>query len=547
MITNLKDCSNVRIMNKKTRYILVLFAIIGIFSETFADIAPTQYKGWTLSPRFESRVRMTKEVVDIYWGEVCEVKAIFNLVNDSDSIIPLKIGFPVNLTFLKTGRRMQKDSINRIYDFKFLLNDTELKETDIPDSEINSRKEQWYGWDCKIQPGKNSIYLTYNVKTSPTYAYGWKRNLFYVLHTGKFWNRKIDSAVVTVHFPQKIVEDQIQSSTMPSGFTVYDSSITWEFKSFEPTDEHNIHLEIISFDTYQKIQIYKTELSKKHVDTGTKLDAAIFYSSLTFAKGINFTAPSSIDSAYYYTSVLPNLSSDERKIFQQEYGKTKYNAVGLLKLDKSYNEFVSDEKIQHILKSALLRTGYYGSVEYKECWKFVELARHLFNEAVTEEPKNANAWLAYLENAYRIHPEGCNPCKFGFSLRTGGYFQNEIAIEAYKHCPNNAKIKLWHDFAVPHSAELPDTVGKVRGQSEEGVELLIRDQSSGGGIIQSISTNDFNAIEKKYQIVDNNFLVKTNRKIDEETKNVIVDILYRNTFYHLRLCRELKALIGKKN
>lgn len=539
-------------INKNNQYFIVLCVIIGTSAQLFADIAPTQYKGWTLSPKFESRVRLVSETVDIYWGKACKVKAVFYLDNHSDTVIHMKIGFPVNLTFLKertpphmvfkSSKEISNDSINKIYDFTFTLNGSPLFETDIPNQRINRNEEQWYGWDCTIQPGQNTIHLSYYVRPNPTPAYAWQVNLYYVLHTGKFWDAKIDNAIVTVHFPQKISRDQIDRKTTPSDFNITDSSIVWEFRTFEPTKEHNIQLQITSFDFFQQLVKFRTALSNPQVDTKTKLDAAIFFAGLTFVKGINFTAPADIDSAYYYTTILPNLSPDELKIFQQTYGKTKYRSVGLLKTDDLYNAFSSNEELQHIIKSALLRTGYYGNVKYKECWQFVELSKRLFREVVTEEPKNANAWLAFLENAYRIHPEGCNPCKFGFSLRTGGYFQNKIAMEAYKHCPNNPNVKAWHKFAVPHSAELPDTIGKVSGQSKEDVEIMIRDQSSGGGIIQSISTNDFNAIKKKYQIVENQYLIKTDRKINEETMNAIVDILYKNRFYHLRLCHELKAL-----
>ena len=95
---NFKDCSIVDTLIKMAGYILFL-AVFCLKSDTFADIAPAQYKGWTLSPKFESRIRMKNEEVDISWGDVCEVKAIFNLENESDSIISLKIGFPVTMNF----------------------------------------------------------------------------------------------------------------------------------------------------------------------------------------------------------------------------------------------------------------------------------------------------------------------------------------------------------------------------------------------------------------------------------------------------------------
>lgn len=538
-------------MKKTTIYPFPIF-IIGFVIVIHADIAPTKYKGWTLSPRYDSRVRMTSEFVDILWGSTCKVQAVFNLLNHTDSVINMKIGFPANLTFLKkkypahlywkVEKSTSRESINEMYDFKFELNGIALTETDVPDDKIERGEEQWYGWECAIQPGCNRIILSYHVAPNPTSAYSWQKNLYYVMHTGKFWDSKIDSATVVVHFPEKLSREQIHDQTTPSTYALQDSSIEWKFNNFEPNAEHNVHLQITGFDTFQKIVKYKTALLNSQVGNKTKLDAAKFFASLTFAKGINFTAPASIDSAYYYDEILPNLSGDEVKIFQQTYGKTKYYPVGLLKSGKNYNAFSSDEEIQHSIKSALLRTAYYEKVEYKKCWEFVEFSKRLFREVITEEPKNVDAWLSFLENAYRIHPEGCNPCKFGFSLRTGGYFQNQVAKEAYTHCSTDPRIRAWYRLAAPHSAELPDTIGKVRRQTKEGYELLIKDQSSSGGIIQDITSNEFNAIKKQYRVTDANCLVKKNVLVDNKVKKTIVDILYKLRFYHLELCRELKEL-----
>ena len=528
--------------------LIVFCVILGAFAPLFADLAPTQYRGWALSPKFDSRVQLVSETVDIYWGEICKVKAVFNLNNQSDSAIHMKIGFPVNLTYLKKklpehlfikyqSQKAHYDTLNKIYDFTFILNGRQISETDIP-KKYSRDDEQWYGWDCKIKPGANTIHLSYSVSPNLTYAYRWQENLYYVLHTGKFWDGKIDNAVVTVHFPQKISPDQIDNNTKPSGYKITDNSITWEFSNFEPTDAHNIHLLITSFKTFRKMEKFKTSLSNPQVDTRTKLDAAIFYASLTFCKGLNFTAPIDLDSTYYYSMILPDLTPEELNIFQQTYGKTSFWAVGLL---ADYNSF-NEGEIQHIVKSALLRTRYYGNVLYKECWEFVELSSRLFQEVVAEEPKNAAAWLAYLENAYRIHPEGCNPCKYGFSIGIVGYFQKKIAIEAYKHCPDNPKIKAWYKFAVPHSAEIPDTIGKVWRQSIDAIEIQLRSRYSGSQPTLSLSTDDFNVIGNQYQISGNKYLVKTNSKTDDDTKKAIIDILYKKWFYHYRLCHELKTL-----
>lgn len=83
------------------QWLIVFCVILWAYAQLFADIAPTQYTGWSISPEFESRVQLVNDTIDIYWGEICKVKAVFYLNNQSDSAIHMKIGFPVNLTYLK--------------------------------------------------------------------------------------------------------------------------------------------------------------------------------------------------------------------------------------------------------------------------------------------------------------------------------------------------------------------------------------------------------------------------------------------------------------
>lgn len=77
-----------------------------------------------------------------------------------------------------------------------------------------------------------------------------------------FWDGKIDSATVVVHFPQKLSREQIHDQTTPSTYALQDSSIEWKFNNFEPNAEHNVHLQITDFETFQKIVKYKTALFK---------------------------------------------------------------------------------------------------------------------------------------------------------------------------------------------------------------------------------------------------------------------------------------------
>jgi hypothetical protein len=165
----------------------------------FADLAPIRYEGWSLSPKYESSVRLANETVDISWGDICTVKALFTLVNESDSAIDMKAGFPANLTFIKEIDKRSpegRDSTNRVYDFDFVLNGDRLAASDIPPPKIADDVDQWYGWNCRIRLGTNIVRLRYFVRSSPAPGFGRLRDFFYVIHTGNpVFERLLGNAV----------------------------------------------------------------------------------------------------------------------------------------------------------------------------------------------------------------------------------------------------------------------------------------------------------------------------------------------------------------
>jgi len=506
----------------------------------YSDVAPMQYQGFTLSPYQNDTIQMKAEKVDMYWGKPCKVIAVFELINPTSMPIDMKIGFPTNLSSMKYSRQEQADSINRIYDFIFNLNGQNLVETDIPERVISSKVEYWYGWTCRLKPKSNIITLTYNVRTNSSYAADWQRNLHYVLYTGKFWNGAIEKAEVAIHFPEAISKEQILKETSPSGYNLGDSCINWTFTSFKPTVKSNIHLRLIDFNTYLTMNKFKRILKDSSIDNKSKIEAALFYASLVTVKGINFTAPAEFDTGYYKNEILPSLSPSEKNVFLSTYTLLEYGKIWFPYHDDRYRNFMEDENVQHTIKQALERIGYFRNVEYSEFYPFIDIANRLFREVVAKDPRNADAWKAYIENDYLLDIEGCNPCKGACAGRGPiGEGQKMLVKEAYSHCSSDPAIKLWYDFVTPENAILPDTIGQI--EKREKIYISIQ-KNEGGWANYPLSSEELDAFKRKYTVSKGNYLVINSNAIDNNAKNDIVAILYRDKFYHFKLCRDLQKL-----
>ena len=83
-----------------------------------ADIAPTTYDGYTLSPRANCDIRMAGEEVNIYCGQRCRVTARFDMHNDANAPIDLFVGFPVQHLYSKQ---------NGVYDFQVRVDDVAIE------------------------------------------------------------------------------------------------------------------------------------------------------------------------------------------------------------------------------------------------------------------------------------------------------------------------------------------------------------------------------------------------------------------------------------
>jgi hypothetical protein len=473
-------------------------------------------------------MQMKSEKVEITWGTLCKVTATFELINPTPKARTVKIGFPV----IKPSLRENADSVNRVYGFT--LNGAKLTETTVLGPAQDSPAESWYGWTCMMKPGSNSINLTYSVKPDNSYYSKWQKNLHYVLYTGKFWNGTIKNAEVIISFPANIPKEQILDETSPSGYEIQGNKIRWAFKDFKPTIKSNIQLKIIDSTIYPVLKKYYSMLHDTGVDDKTKIETAMFYVNLVASNPTNFGVPTSFDSGYYYSTLLPNLMHSEKTVFISNYTKIKHGNVSC----SNYSNFYNDTNVQHPIKHALERIGYYNT-KAPEFLQFAKNALSLFRVVVTRAPHNAEAWKAYIDNNYLLDPEGWNPCKGGYN-RNGPIEegQRDLVKEAFSYCGKDTTIKMWNNVAFPENADLPDTIGHINTIPQtdtEEVGIWIRNSRT-DEIADSLSRKEFAVINRKYTVTDDNYLAIDNRHVVDSTKKEIAAILDRCNYYRYKLC-----------
>jgi len=518
--------------------------LIAITNTLLADLSPTAYAGWTLSPYQEKEIVLTREKVDIYWGEFCRVEAVFELNNPKSNDMIMKIGFPTRLNHLGRFTGQPKDSINRIYDFAFVINGDSLMETDVPNIKEPISDNEWYGWTCNLKPKLNKIHLSYKVKNNPSYGHFWKRNIHYVLYTGKYWKGNIDYAEVVFHFPDKLNNEQILERTSPAGYEKTDSTMRWVFRDFKPTRDSNIHLEIIDFQTYSQICNYQKALKSGKVSNKNKLNAAIFYAELAPYKGIDLYMPTRFDFSYFNDTILPNLTESEKKIFLSTFKLHENSKFGDFYFADGYDGFQLHGTVPETILSVMYRIGYFSKVRYPIIFPLIENSKKLFREVLESEPNNAAAWKAWLNLYFRIEPEGCHPCRMMHWKSKIALEQEEIIKMAYENCKSDPEINLWYSLVSPENAVLPDTLGKFEEHLGKA-GIWIKTTETGLGFCQ-IEPKEFNTVKQKYKVFKDGFLIKSERQINDKEKRQIIDILYKCHYFQYKFCRDLKAMDNSK-
>jgi hypothetical protein len=505
----------------------------------FADVAPPVYPGYSLSPFDANNLRMRSEKIDLYYGSTCTIEAVFEIWNPAKKIVGNRIGFPFNpLAFTPRGRDTSK-----IYDFVMSLNGEDLLDTDAPHgSEIRSDKNYWYGWTCAFKPKRNIVKLTYHVlTTSGESGYRWEKTLNYVLNSDRNWPGTIENVQVTVHFPASIAQRQVLAETSPPGYEIKEKEIVWRFTSFTPRPESNIVLHLIDFKFFADMLNHEKVLSAPDATNAAKLDAARFFASLAPFKGINISAPTMFKRSYYDTIVLPNLKSAERTLFKSTYKLHKGSGFEDYYSIDDHENFYRNDPLRRSVLDVMNRIGYFEKIEYPVIYKYIEGAKRLFNEVVTGEPKNAAAWIAFIDNYYLIETGACSPC-VPWSIKCDcPESQKELVREAYRHCGNDSTIAAWNSFLFPARAPLPDTLELERSENPRNITIKIKHENLSWSD-RLLSPDELGLVKKAYTMSGDVYFVLKNTHLDENTQKKLADILGGCALYRYKFCRDLEKL-----
>jgi hypothetical protein len=506
----------------------------------YADVAPPVFPGYSPS-LFESKeVRMKSERIDIYYGKTCKIEAVYEILNPTNKAVEKKIGFP----FKPDGAGRRRGDTCTIYDFVMNLNGENQKTMDAhSDGQILSDSIFQYGWSCRFKPGLNLVKLTYH--TVPSFGnsgYQWEKTLYYNLNSVNKWPGKIDNVQVTVHFPERIGKRQVLAETSPSGYQTKEKEICWLFTSVTPTSKNNIRLHIIDFKVFADLLKYEKVLSAPVTDNVTKLNAAKFFASLAPAKGINMSAPTHFKRSYYDKTVLPNLKSTELVLFNATYNLNKGTGFEDYYFSNSDVNFYQNDSLQNAVIVVMKRIGYFEKVQYPVIYKYIEGAKRLFREIVTSEPKNAAAWIAYIDNYYYIESSACSPCLPWARSCDCPESQKLIVREAFQQCRNDSIIALWHNYLFPTNVPLPPTLNVVNYEgSRLGATIEIKTDEYSGSL-KELSSDELNLLLKAYKRSSNgNFFLK-NTSPDNVTHDKLVEMLGGCALYQSKFCHDLKEL-----
>jgi len=337
---------------------------------------------------------------------------------------------------------------------------------------------------------------------------------------------------VTIHFPESIATRQIQAGTFPPGYEIKDKSINWQFTNFTPTPTSDINLDIIDFKVFKDMLTYEPVLTGPNTDNVTKLKAAKFFASMAPSKGINMSAPISFRCSYYEKTVLPNLKPAERALFDSTYKFNKGSGREGFYFIDSFEKFNKNDALRHTVMDVANRIGYFEKIQYPVIYKYIVGAKRLFHEVAASEPKNADAWEAYIDNYYLIETGGCSPCiRYAGGRGDCPESQKELIREAFRYCGNDSTIAIWHRFIFPTSAPLPDSLEIVRFEKpQENTTIMIKHENHSWSD-RLLSPDELSIVKKAYMMSNDRFFVLQKTPADEDTQKKLVEILGGSELY----------------
>ena len=223
---------------------IVFFGTIMLPDASYANDTSLGRFGETVNPINDDDIVMQSENIIVHvTEEKSRVEAEFVFINDSQEEKKVLMGFPSGELEQKSGDAMESFFDYKLYDFKTLVEGTEVDvklekgiepkeklEHGFYDSDL-SNFPLWYTWEVSFEPGEKKVVKNIYETKNTTNAMGMIQT-GYVLTTGAPWKGKIENAKITF-FIEDVKPYQFDRIE-PVCTTFEEGKITWEFKDFEP-------------------------------------------------------------------------------------------------------------------------------------------------------------------------------------------------------------------------------------------------------------------------------------------------------------------------
>ena len=331
-------------MKKEFLHILILFGLFAFVQPVRADIAPppgVELEGIRPAGSENTEVEMLYERVEMELGSFYDekllpptqnrvlVNAYFLMENTGSKDESMQVVFPsrsapICRKELSHGERytvydILQESFQVIVDGNIVpLSIVKLPFGDCQDFE-------WIAFDANFPVGKQVlIKVSYEMQT---FLIDVAQEINYILETGSGWKGTIRRGYVILKFPYTVTSENILSGTTRGYQTLY-NEIYWPLQDLEPTSADNVHIYVVSPNTWLDIQRLRTLLERSPENPEAWLELTNNYIDLGLTpKGDR------IKDEYYLGLIEP--------AFQQAISYNPNNA----ELYAQYAEFIFEREI----------------------------------------------------------------------------------------------------------------------------------------------------------------------------------------------------------
>lgn len=160
------------------------------------------------------KIRMQSEQIymKLYPG-FAVVKGTYVFENLEDTIVSIKVGYPINNVFPETERN---GMLNEVYfeDLYAIKANWDDKEAPLLKDSITN----WYVWDGSFAPNQKTTFTVYflvntnNSHQSQGYNKSYKNSFIYLIETGSLWKSPIDSGDFYVFLDKGIEVESLSSN-----------------------------------------------------------------------------------------------------------------------------------------------------------------------------------------------------------------------------------------------------------------------------------------------------------------------------------------------